>query len=159
MFNMLRGLYPAAVRVTDKMPANASLLGLIHMALPKARIIHIRRHPIDNCLSIYTTRFENPPPYAGDKANIALAYRQNARIMRHWRTLIPGLLTIEYEELIGNREWVARRLIAFCGLKWDDACLHHERNQNTVQTPSLWRVRQTRSIRRRCDVGSDSGPG
>jgi tetratricopeptide (TPR) repeat protein len=149
----LRGLaheYLAALRdigegrVTDKMPANASLLGLIHRALPKAKIIHIRRNPADTCLSIYTTRFDAPPPYAGSKSDIALAYRQNARIMAHWKSLIPSevFTTVDYEDLVADREPVLRRLLAFLGLEWDDACLAHEQNKNTVQTPSLWRVRQ-----------------
>jgi hypothetical protein len=141
---LLRQLAPDAARVTDKNPFNFLRIGLIHTALPNARFIHCRRDPIDVCLSIYFTRFATPQPFAYDRGDLAFYYRQYERVMAHWRTVLPAnrLLEIDYEELTANPEQHARRLIAFSGLDWDDACLAPERNQRVVKTASVWQARQ-----------------
>ncbi|MGH7116618.1 MAG: sulfotransferase [Stellaceae bacterium] len=141
---LLRRIGPAAARVTDKQTFNFQQLGLIHLLLPEARIIHCRRHPIDTCLSMYFTYFKGRMPFVGDKADLAFAYRQYSRIMGHWRTVLPPnrFFELDYETLVADREGVTRRLIDFCGLAWDDACLQPERNQRTVTTASLWQARQ-----------------
>jgi tetratricopeptide (TPR) repeat protein len=142
--SLLRRIGPSMARVTDKQPFNFQQLGLIHLLLPKARIIHCRRHPIDTCLSMYFTHFKGRMPFVADKADLAFAYRQYARIMDHWRTVLPSdrLLEVDYEQLIADRETVIRRLIAFSGLDWHDACLEPERNARTVNTASVWQARQ-----------------
>lgn len=142
--SLLRRVGPSAARVTDKQTFNFQQLGLIHLVLPKARIIHCRRHPIDTCLSMYFTYFKGRIPFVGDKADLTFAYRQYARIMDHWRTALPPdrFLEIDYEKLVTNREAITRQLIAFCGLDWRDACLQPERNTRTVTTASLWQARQ-----------------
>ena len=135
---------PASRRVTDKMPANFLVLGLIQLALPQARIIHCRRDPVDTCLSIWSTPFGNPLDFAHDRADIIFYYQQYARLMAHWRQVIPAdrLFAIDYEALVADRESVTRAMITFCGLDWDDACLHHEQNEHVILTPSLWQARQ-----------------
>jgi hypothetical protein len=140
----LRRIGPSAARVTDKQTFNFQQLGLIHLLLPKAQIIHCQRHPVDTCLSMYFTYFKGRMPFVSDKADLAFAYRQYAKIMDHWRIVLPSerFLEIDYEELVSNREVVTRRLIAFCGLDWHDACLQPERNERTVTTASLWQARQ-----------------
>lgn len=140
----LQKLGPDAKRVTDKLPHNYAMLGLIHTAFPNAKIIHVKRNPIDNCLSIYTTAYQRPPVFAHDRDNIVFAYREYLRIVAHWREVMPKdrFMEIQYEELIEDRENLTRQLIDFSGLPWDDACLHHESNQRAVRTPSLWQVRQ-----------------
>jgi tetratricopeptide (TPR) repeat protein len=142
--SLLRRIGPSAARVTDKQTFNFQQLGLIHLVLPKARIVHCRRHPVDTCLSMYFTYFKGRMPFVSDKANLAFAYRQYARIMDHWRTVLPPdrFLEIDYEKLVGDREGVTRQLIAFCGLDWHDACLQPERNERAVTTASLWQARQ-----------------
>ena len=142
--SLLHRIGPSAARVTDKQPFNFQQLGLIHLLLPKARIIHCRRHPIDTCLSMYFTYFKGRMPFVSDKADLAFAYRQYSRIMDHWRKVLPSdrLLEIDYETLVTDREAVTRRLIAFSGLDWDDACLVPEQNERTVNTASLWQARQ-----------------
>jgi len=142
--SLLRGLAPGMRRVTDKMPTNFFLLGLIHKALPQARIIHCRRHPVDTCLSIYFTHYPRSPDYAHVRANIVAFYVQYARLMAHWRRTLPPdlILDVDYEDLIGARESVTRRIVEFCGLAWSDACLHHERNDRAIRTPSQWQARQ-----------------
>ena len=126
------------------MPANFLALGLIHLALPRARIIHVRRDPIDTCLSIYTTPFGNPLDFAHDRADIVFYYEQYLRLMARWREVIPPdrLLDIDYEALVADPEPVARAMVAFCGLDWDEACLRPERNEHIIMTPSVWQARQ-----------------
>jgi tetratricopeptide (TPR) repeat protein len=141
---LLRRIGPQSVRVTDKQPFNHIRLGLIHLLLPQARIIHCRRHPVDTCLSMYFTYFKGRMDFAWAKADLAFAYRQYARLMEHWRAVLPreSFLEVDYEDLIADREAVTRRLIAFSGLDWHAACLSPERNERTVNTASLWQARQ-----------------
>ena len=140
----MRRIGPGAARITDKLPFNVLCLGLIHLLLPGARIIQCRRHPVDTCLSIYFTHFKQVIGFATDKADLAAAYQQYARLMDHWRMVLPParFLEVDYEALIADREAVTRRLIAFTGLDWDDSCLQPERNQHAVVTASRWQARQ-----------------
>lgn len=137
-------LAPGAERVTDKMPDNYLVLGLIHLAFPRAKLIHIRRNPADTAISIYTTPNPARIRWTHDKASLVSAYREYERLMEHWATVIPSdrLLTVQYEELVSDRESLTRQLIDFCGLPWDDACLRPEDNDRSVITPSVWQVRQ-----------------
>ena len=132
------------MRVTDKMPNNFLYLGVIHLAFPKARIIHCRRHPVDNCLSLYMTPSRNPGPMVQSRDTIMFAYENYLRLMEHWQnTLSPEIfLDVDYESLIGKREQTTREIIKFCGLPWSDTCMHPEKNDRMVSTPSLWQVRQ-----------------
>ena len=141
---LLRRFGPAATRVTDKAPFNFHRLGLIHLLLPKARIIHCRRHPVDTCLSMYFLHFTENIEFVARKADLAFAYRQYARAMEHWRAVIPPdrFFEVDYENLIADRQAVTRRLVAFAGLDWHDACLSPERNERTVTTASVWQARQ-----------------
>jgi tetratricopeptide (TPR) repeat protein len=141
---LLRQIGPQASRVTDKEPFNFHRLGLIHLLLPRARIIHCRRHPVDTCLSMYFMRFFQRIEFVSDKGDLAFAYRQYTRLMEHWRTVLPPdrFIEVDYENLVADREAVTRRLIAFTGLDWDDACLQPERNDRVVMTMSLWQARQ-----------------
>lgn len=133
-----------AERHTDKMPLNFANIGLIHRAMPNAKFLHIRRHPVDTCLSIFTTFFGHTSPFAYDKANIVTFYREYLRVMAQWREVLPPgcMLELDYEELIASPETVIPRVIEFCGLPWDEACLHHERNTSAIHTPSRWQARQ-----------------
>ncbi len=139
---LLRGIGPRALRVTDKAPSNFERLGTIRLALPGARIIHCRRHPVDTCLSIFFTSFKGRQTW--DRADLVFQYRQYERLMAHWRSVLPPdrFTEVQYEALIADREAETRRLIAFCGLEWDDACLAPERNERGVRTASLWQARQ-----------------
>ena len=141
---LLREIGPDAARVTDKMPGNYLWIGLIHLVFPRAYIIHCRRHPVDTCLSIYMTNFNWRNDFAYDRSDIVFYYQQYARLMAHWRRVLPPdrFLDIDYEELIANREEVTRRLIACIGLDWDDACLRPESNRRPVKTASMWQARQ-----------------
>ncbi len=134
----------AASRVTDKMPANFLYAGLIHAALPRARIIHMQRHPLDTCLSVYFQNFFNVSPYANDLGNLAHYYREYLRVMAHWRGLLPAsaLLEVPYEELVADAEGWTRRMLDFIGLPWDPKCLDFQHTERVVLTASKWQVRQ-----------------
>jgi len=140
----LKKIVPGAQHITDKMPANYELLGPIHAALPNARIIHMRRNPVDTCISIFATPNRVPVDFAYDRSNIVFAYREYLRLMEHWRSVLPAdrFIEVNYEDVVSDRETQARRMLDLIGLDWDDALLHHESNERNVITPSLWQVRQ-----------------
>ncbi|MDR3689356.1 MAG: sulfotransferase [Fimbriimonas sp.] len=141
---VLRSLQPDSRRVTDKMPMNFYCAGLLHLAFPNSPIVHIKRHPVDTALSIYMTDLAKPPEFAHDRDNIVFAYREYEKIMDFWRSVIPGssFLEIRYEDLVDDTPYWARKVIEFCGLEWDPACLDFHRNERQVSTPSMWQVRQ-----------------
>ncbi|MFC5431666.1 sulfotransferase [Paraburkholderia denitrificans] len=130
--------------VVDKMPGNFLYAGAIPLILPGARIIHVRRDPVDTCLSCYTKLFAGQQPFAYDQAELGAFYRQYERLMAHWRELLPGgaFIEIEYEAVVEDLEGEARRLIGFLGLPWDDACLSFHQNRRVVRTASVNQVRQ-----------------
>ncbi len=148
----LRALGGDALRVSDKMPSNLFLLGLIALMFSRARIIHCRRDPLGVCLSIYFHHFVYGYDYAYDLTDIGVYYRQYRRLMRHWHRVLPiEICDVQYEELVANQESESRRLIDYCGLPWDDRCLAYHKNDRAVQSMSNWQVRQpiyTDSIRR-----------
>jgi tetratricopeptide (TPR) repeat protein len=133
-----------AALVVDKMPANFLYAGLIQAALPDARFIHMRRHPLDTCLSIYFQNFFNKAAYADDLDDLADYYLQYARITGHWRNVLPSnrLLEVPYEGLISDQEGWTRRMIDFIGLPWDPRCLDFHATERAVITASKWQVRQ-----------------
>lgn len=141
---LLARIAPGKPFVTDKMPLNFAWLGLIHLVFPDARIVHCRRSPIDNCLSIYTTQFDSSPPFAHVPENIVAYYRQYERLMEHWQRTFPkgSMLEVRYEDVVADREAVLRKIVEYCGIGWDESLLHHEENQRAVRTPSMWQVRQ-----------------
>lgn len=141
---LLAGLEPGKKFVTDKNPFNFFNVGEILEAVPGARFINCCRHPVDTCLSIYFTRFAEPQGFAYDRESIAGFYRAYAKVMAHWRTVLtPGqLIDVEYEALTRTPTTEVRRLLDFCGLAWDDACLAPERNSRVIRTASLWQARQ-----------------
>jgi hypothetical protein len=140
----LEKLAPGSKRITDKRPGNWMSAALIHLALPNARLIHCRRQPIDNAISIWTTGNSAIPEGAHEKAGLVKVFQGYLRLMDHFRKVLPAnrFLEVDYEDLVSDFEAVTRRVVAFCGLEWDDSCLHPEWNKRAVHTPSLWQVRQ-----------------
>jgi tetratricopeptide (TPR) repeat protein len=137
-------LSPDALRVVDKMPGNFLYLGLIHRALPGARIIHMRRNPIDTCLSIYFQNFGPVHSYANDLKDLAHYYGEYLRLMEHWRLNLPpnAILDVPYEGLVEDQEGWSRKMVEFIGLPWDPACLEFHQTPRTVSTFSKWQARQ-----------------
>ncbi|HUB11781.1 MAG TPA: sulfotransferase [Acetobacteraceae bacterium] len=140
----LRPFAPDATRIIDKMPGNFLYLGLIRLILPNARIIHIRRDPIDTCLSCFSKLFSGIQPFAYDLGELGRYYRAYERLMTHWRAVLPGeiLLQMDYEALVDDFEPEVRRMVAHCGLPWDPACLEFHRTSRPVHTASMVQVRQ-----------------
>ena len=135
---------PAAERITDKMPLNFLFAGLIHLALPNARIVHTRRDPVDTCLSCFATLFTGEHRIAYELGELGRYYRAYARLMEHWRSVLPSrvMLEVQYEDVVADLDLQARRIVAFCGLEWDDACLSYYRTRRPVRTASVAQVRQ-----------------
>jgi tetratricopeptide (TPR) repeat protein len=140
----LRTRAPWAERITDKLPENYLYAGLIHIALPNARILHIRRDPVDTCLSCFSQLFSEGHAYSYDLAELGRRYKAYARLMDHWRSVLPpgAMLEIRYEELVGDFEAQARRIIDYCGLPWDPACLAFHKIDRPVRTASASQVRR-----------------
>ncbi len=140
----LRQRTPHAVRATDKMPLNFFWVGLVHLLFPKARFVFSLRSPLDTCLSIYTTPLRASLGFTSALGDLAWYYRLHLRLLEHWRTVLPPdrWLDVQYEDVVTDPERTARRLIAFCGLEWDPACLRPEDNRDEVRTASSWQARQ-----------------
>jgi tetratricopeptide (TPR) repeat protein len=141
---LLEKLSPDASRVVDKMPANFAHLGMIHAAVPNARIIHMCRNPIDTCLSIYFQNFHVAHTYANDLEDLAHYYSEYQRLMQHWRSILPphAILEVPYEALVADQELWSRKMVEFAGLPWDAACLDFHQTDRRVSTFSKWQVRQ-----------------
>ena len=140
----LRSRSAAANRITDKMPMNFRYAGLIHLALPNARIIHVRRDPRDVAFSCFSILFARSQYHTYDLVELGRYIRAYQSLMEHWRDVLPAgaMLEVEYEEVVGDLERNARRIIGFCGLEWDDACLSFHKSKRPVQTASVLQVRQ-----------------
>jgi hypothetical protein len=132
------------LRITDKMPRNFLNVGIIRLALPKARIIHVRRDPVDTCMSCFSLLFSGDQPFTYDLAELGRYYRGYAALMEHWREVLPPgvMLEVRYEEVVADLEGQARRIVDHCGLDWDDACLAFHENRRAVATASVNQVRQ-----------------
>jgi tetratricopeptide (TPR) repeat protein len=140
----LRALAPDAVRITDKLPLNFHLVGLIRIAMPRARIVHVSRDPLDTCFSCYSVLFEDDLDFTCDLTDLARYYHGYRRLMDHWRAVLPPgtMLEVQYENLVADLEGEARRLIDFCGVAWDERCLQFHQTNRPVQTASALQVRQ-----------------
>jgi tetratricopeptide (TPR) repeat protein len=140
----LRALAPEAPRITDKLPENYLNIGLIHLALPRARIIHVQREPLDTCVSCFAINFFSGLPYTSDLGELGRLYRRYLELMAHWRRLLPpgAMLEVRYEEVVGDLEGQARRLLDYCGLAWDARCLSFHETPRAVRTASVNQVRQ-----------------
>jgi tetratricopeptide (TPR) repeat protein len=139
----LRSLAPGASRIVDKMLTNYLRLGLIATLFPRARVIYCRRNPLDMGLSCYSRDLASMPIWASDLLAIGHVYRQCERLMAHWRRVLPvPILEFVYEEVVGDLEGAARRLIDYCGLEWESNCLEFHRTDRQVRTASLEQVRQ-----------------
>jgi tetratricopeptide (TPR) repeat protein len=139
----LAGRNDQAQRVVDKLPTNFLHLGFIAAILPNARIVHCRRQPLDVCLSIYFQRFARGHDYAYDFDDIATYYAEYERLMRHWKRVLPmEIHDVCYEHLLDDIEKESRRMLTFCDLDWEYACLAFHRSKRPVRTASSWQVRQ-----------------
>jgi hypothetical protein len=138
----LRALDPTASRIVDKMPDNYLWLGFLSAVFPRAKFIYSKRDVHDIAVSCWITNFKQIR-WACDQEDIAGRIKNHLRIMEHWRKVLPvPLLEVEYEQTVDDLETVARKMIDFCGLEWDPACLAFHESKRTVRTASLSQVRQ-----------------
>jgi Flp pilus assembly protein TadD len=138
-------LAPAAARITDKLPGNFRFAGLIHLVLPNARIIHVQRNPIDTCLSCFSIQFTaGGSEYSYDLGELGRCYHAYAALMAHWRNVLPSgvMIDVQYEELVDNPRREAQRMLAHCGLEWDERCLSFAGTARSVRTASAAQVRR-----------------
>lgn len=135
---------PGIARVTDKMPWNFRHLGLIHLMLPNARIVHLVRDPLATCLSCFSKLFNRHQEFSYDLGELGRYFRAYRRMMAHWREVLPEgvMLDVSYETLVGDLDGEGRRLLAHCGLPWDDACLAFHKTPRMVRTASAAQVRR-----------------
>jgi tetratricopeptide (TPR) repeat protein len=140
----IRNIAPAAARVTDKMPGNFHYLGLIRLALPNAKIIHVVRDPMDSCLSCFTHLFNDTMEFAYDLGTLGRYYVRYMTLMQHWQRVLPKgfVLDVRYEDLVTDVEQQTRRMLDHIGLPWDDNCLEFYNNARPVRTASLAQVRR-----------------
>jgi tetratricopeptide (TPR) repeat protein len=140
---LLRFYSPKGIRIVDKMPHNYQNVGFFSMLFPLAKIIHCRRDPIDTCLSIYVNRFNDSHAYSNDLTSLGTHYRQYARLMDHWKNLVPDqIYESTYEQLTEVPAAKIPELIRALDLPWEEACLSPNEAKSTVMTLSAWQVRQ-----------------
>jgi tetratricopeptide (TPR) repeat protein len=133
-----------AERVVNKLPLNFKYVGLIHLALPDARIIHVRRDPVDTCFSCFSLLFTGEQSFAYDLRELGRYYRSYAALMAHWRSVLPPgvMIEVQYEDLVADLEGQARTIIDHCGIPWEDACLAFHKTDRPVKTASSVQVRE-----------------
>lgn len=136
-------LSPESTRLVDKTPLNFLYLGLIHLSMPGAKIIHLRRNAVDSCYAMYKTLFRMGYPFTYSLQDVGRYYIAYHQLMAHWRELIPAtFLEVEYEKLVNNQEAETRRILQYLDLEWDDNCLNFHQHKGAAATASAAQVRQ-----------------
>jgi tetratricopeptide (TPR) repeat protein len=135
---------PADKRVVDKLPSNFRHVALLHLALPRARIVHCVRDALDTCFSCYTTLFTGRQDFSWDLVETGRFYRNYATLMDHWRAVMPAgiMLDVSYEDIVADLETTARRILAFCDLPWDERVLRFYQTERPIRTASYKQARQ-----------------
>lgn len=135
---------PGAARITDKMPSNFYFVGLIHLALPGAKIVHVRRNPVDTCVSCFSKLFAGEQNQTYDLRELGRFYRAYHKLMEHWRAVLPegAFLDVQYEDVVADTEGQAKRILGHCGLAWTPRVLDFHRTVRPVKTASARQVRQ-----------------
>ncbi|OIO70560.1 MAG: hypothetical protein COW19_07075 [Zetaproteobacteria bacterium CG12_big_fil_rev_8_21_14_0_65_55_1124] len=142
----LRSDMPDAKRITDKSLTNIRYVGAIHCTLPRARIIHVRRNPLDTCFSIFKNNLAGGQfGYGFNLGELGYYYRMYLKLMQHWRDVLPSgaMYEMDYEALVTNQEEETRKLLDYCGLPWSDDCLQFTQVRNVVSTTSVAQVRRS----------------
>jgi len=137
--DLLRAHHASAARITDKYLTNYANIGLIRLTLPHARILHVRREPIDACISAFCLPFRgNAHAHSYELGELGRHYRLYGDLMEHWRQVLPegAMLEIRYEDLVDDMEGSVRRILDYCGLAWDERCLAFHETERPVKTAS-----------------------
>jgi tetratricopeptide (TPR) repeat protein len=131
-------------RFVDKLPLNSLNVGLIHLAMPNAAIVHVVRNPLDACYAMYKYLFRNGYPFSYDLEELGAYYAEYHHLMDHWRSVLPPgrMYDIRYEDVVDDLGREARKLIAHLGLPWDERCEAFYVNRNPSMTGSATQVRR-----------------
>jgi hypothetical protein len=136
-------LRDASPRFIDKLPFNFLYAGLIHLALPNARIVTLQRHPMDTCYAVYKQLFKDAYPFSYDLDELGHYFIAYHQLMQHWHAVMPGVIhTIRYEAVVADIEAETRQLLEHCGLPWEDQCLRYHLSRRSSTTASALQVRQ-----------------
>ena len=128
---------------TDKMPNNFANIGMIHLMLPGAKIIDARRHPLDSCFGSFKQHFALGQAFTYDLEELGEFYLEYRAMMRHWHDVMPGcILEMRYEDMVSDQLGQTQRLLDYCGLPWEDACVRFHETQRAVRTASSEQVRK-----------------
>jgi tetratricopeptide (TPR) repeat protein len=139
----LVAMNPAAAAITDKLPLNFLHLGLMNLILPGARVIHVRRNPLDTCLSCHMNSFRSGHEFKFDLNHLGQFHRLYQRLMAHWRTTLDlQVLEVDYEQIVMAPEQSTRQMLAFLNLPFEESCLRFHQSGRPVTTSSLQQVRQ-----------------
>ena len=140
----ISALAPTATHIINKTPSNFTLVGLIHLALPNARIIHAVRDPANTCVSCFSKLFAAGQDYTCDLTEVGRYYRHHQALMEHWRRMLPPgrILDVHYEDVVADLKGRSRRIIVHCGLEWNARCLAFHETERPVRTASAAQVRQ-----------------
>jgi tetratricopeptide (TPR) repeat protein len=127
----------------DKLPLNSLYVGLIHAALPKAKIIHVKRNPLDTIYAMYKQLFTSGYPFSYDLTELTTYYIAHHKLMMHWQKLLPNIIhQVNYEDVVNNIGNEAKRLINYCQLEWQDQCVDFHQNKAPSTTASASQVRE-----------------
>ena len=127
----------------DKNPNNFIYIGILRLALPNARIINARRHPLDSCFGSFKQLFASGQPFSYDMTELAEYYLQYQRLMDHWQAALPGfVLDVHYEAVVADLDGQVRRILDFCGLPFEESCLRFHETERAVKTASSEQVRK-----------------
>ncbi len=128
----------------DKLPTNFQWLGAIYALFPDASIIHMRRHPVEICLSAYRLHFTDGQLWSYDLKDMGRYYRLYHELMLHWKSILPEgtILDVRYEDMVNDLEGESKRIAQYIGIPWSEKCLEFHKSKSAVRTASLSQVRQ-----------------
>ena len=129
--------------ITDKAPLNFRWIGLIKILFPNSKIIHCTRNPKDNCFSLYKNFFEGGLNFSYNQKELVTYYKLYLNLMNFWRDFFPeSIYEVKYEKIIENPQQKIKEMLDFCGLPWEDDCLHFHKNKTPIKTMSTAQARQ-----------------
>ena len=142
--NAVKPLANEKSRFIDKLPLNSLYVGLIYLALPQAKVVHVNRHPVDTCFAIYKYHFKNAYPFSYDLDELSEYYIQHHRLVEHWREVLPDgwMYDIRYEDIVTDQTRATEKLLDYLDLEWEDSCLEFHLNEQASTTGSASQVRQ-----------------
>ncbi len=140
----VRPLLKDTPRFIDKLPLNSLYVGLIYLALPHAKVVHVNRHPVDTCFAAYKYLFKNAYPFTYDLDELGEYFIEHYKLMEHWRKILPAgwMYDIRYEDIVADQKKATEKLLDYLDLEWEDSCLEFYLNEQASTTGSASQVRE-----------------